>query len=90
MRKAGFENPTVHNPLHILRPSCAFLTRITSHLLRLRADSKGNVAVMTGLLLVPLVGTLGVGFEISNWYLNKHAMQDAADAAVIAAVRGLW
>jgi len=85
LRKAGFENPTVHNPLRILRPSCAFLTRITTHLVRLRADSKGNVAVMTGLLLVPLVGTLGVGFEISNWYLNKHAMQDAADAAVIAA-----
>ena len=28
---------------------------------------------------------MGVGFEVSNWYLTKRAMQNAADAAVIAA-----
>ena len=38
-----------------------------------------------GLLLVPLVGALGVGFEVSNWYLTLRGMQNAADAAVIAA-----
>ncbi len=38
-----------------------------------------------GLSLVPLVGALGLGFEVSNWYLTKHAMQNAADAATIAA-----
>jgi hypothetical protein len=38
-----------------------------------------------GLAMVPIVGALGLGFEVSNWYLRKHAMQNAADAAAIAA-----
>src|SRR5436190_3807571 len=40
---------------------------------------------MGGLLMIPITGALGLGFEISNWYLTKRAMQNAADAAVIAA-----
>ena len=32
-----------------------------------------------------LIGGLGVGFEISNWYLVQRGMQNAADAAVLAA-----
>lgn len=55
------------------------------NLLRLRGDCHGNVAVMMGLLIVPITGTLGLGFEISNWYMGKRAMQNAADAAAIAA-----
>jgi hypothetical protein len=53
--------------------------------LRLGADRRGNVAMIMGLSLVPIVGALGLGFEVSNWYLTKHAMQNAADAATIAA-----
>jgi Putative Flp pilus-assembly TadE/G-like len=53
--------------------------------LRLGADRRGNVAMIMGLSLVPIVGALGLGFEVSNWYLRKHAMQNAADAATIAA-----
>jgi hypothetical protein len=40
---------------------------------------------MAGLLMVPLIGSMAVGFEITNWYLTKRAMQNAADAAVLAA-----
>src|SRR5258708_11242561 len=40
---------------------------------------------MMGFLLIPLVGALGVGFEVSNWYLIARGMQNAADAAAIAA-----
>ncbi len=61
------------------------LARITRHLIWLRADQRGNVAMMMGLLMVPVIGAMGVGFEVSNWYLTKRAMQNAADAAVIAA-----
>src|SRR5438067_3770288 len=61
------------------------LATIACHLVRLRADRRGNVAVMAGLLMAPLIGAMGVGFEISNWYLAKRAMQNAADAAAIAA-----
>ncbi len=64
-------------------PVC--IATIFRHLIRLRTDRRGNVAVMTGLLMVPITGALGVGFEISNWYLTKRAMQNAADAAAMAA-----
>ena len=40
---------------------------------------------MMALLLPVLVGGLSLGFEISNWYLKTRAMQNAADAAAIAA-----
>jgi Flp pilus assembly protein TadG len=53
--------------------------------MRLKADRRGNVAIIMGLSMVPMVGALGLGFEVSNWYLRKHAMQNAADAATIAA-----
>jgi Flp pilus assembly protein TadG len=52
---------------------------------RLRADQRGNVAIMAGLLMVPFVGSLGVAFEVSDWYMATRAMQNAADAAAIAA-----
>jgi Flp pilus assembly protein TadG len=50
-----------------------------------RADSSGGVAVMMGILLPILVGALGLGFEVSNWYRVTRGMQNAADAAAIAA-----
>jgi Flp pilus assembly protein TadG len=40
---------------------------------------------MMAFLLPVLIGGLGLGFEISNWYLRTRAMQNAADAAAIAA-----
>jgi Flp pilus assembly protein TadG len=38
-----------------------------------------------GFAMIPIVGAMGIGFEVSNWYMRKHAMQNAADAATIAA-----
>jgi Flp pilus assembly protein TadG len=52
---------------------------------RLRGDERGAISVIMGLLLVPLVGGLGIGFEVSNWYMKTRAMQNAADAAALAA-----
>ena len=51
----------------------------------LLADQGGTIAVMMALVLPILVGGLGLGFEATNWYLKSRAMQNAADAAVIAA-----
>ena len=42
--------------------------------------------MIMGVLMIPLVGALAVGFEVSNWYLTVRGMQNAADAAVMAAV----
>src|SRR5262249_19144999 len=61
------------------------LAALAAYALRLRQDQRGNVAVMMALTLAPLGGALGVGFEISNWYMTRQAMQNAADAATIAA-----
>jgi hypothetical protein len=58
---------------------------IANQLRRLRRDERGNVSVIMGFLLIPLVGFLGLGFEVSNWYLISRGMQNAADAATIAA-----
>jgi hypothetical protein len=61
------------------------LSSIWKHLHRLRADERGAVSVIMGFLLIPLVGALAVGFEVSNWYMIARGMQNAADAAAIAA-----
>src|SRR5713226_3015973 len=58
---------------------------ITKQLRRLRADERGTVAIIMGVLIIPLVGALGIGFEVSNWYMTTRGMQNAADAAAIAA-----
>ena len=58
---------------------------LVKHLRRLRTDERGAVSVIMGFLMIPLVGTLALGFEVSNWYMTTRAMQNAADAAVIAA-----
>lgn len=62
---------------------------ITSSILalvgRLRSDERGAVSVIMGVLIIPLVGALAVGFEVSNWYLTTRGMQNAADTAAIAA-----
>jgi Flp pilus assembly protein TadG len=62
-----------------------FFSGLIHDLVRLRSDRRGNVAVMMGFLFVPLLGALGVAFEVGNWYLITRAMQNAADSAAVAA-----
>jgi Flp pilus assembly protein TadG len=50
----------------------------------LQRDRRGNVTVMMGFLLPPLIGTFGLGFEVANWYLTTRSMQNAADSAAVA------
>jgi hypothetical protein len=61
------------------------LSLVANHVRRLRADERGAVSVIMGVLMIPLVGALGLGFEVSNWYLTARGMQNAADAAALAA-----
>ena len=61
------------------------LSWILNQLLRLRTDERGGVAIIMGFLIIPLVGALGIGFEVSNWYMTTRGMQNAADAAAMAA-----
>jgi Flp pilus assembly protein TadG len=48
-------------------------------------DRSGVVAVLVALALPILVGTMGLAAETSYWYVHQHGMQNAADAAAIAA-----
>jgi Flp pilus assembly protein TadG len=46
---------------------------------------RGNMAVITALISPVFVATMGLGAEGSYWYSLQRGMQNAADAAVIAA-----
>jgi Flp pilus assembly protein TadG len=67
-----------------MRTSVFFLS-IANLVGRLRADDRGAVSVIMGVLMIPLVGVLALGFEVSNWYMTTRSMQNAADAAALAA-----
>ncbi|MGH6851325.1 MAG: pilus assembly protein TadG-related protein [Methylocella sp.] len=49
------------------------------------SDRRGVVVVLVALAMPILAGTMGLAAEASYWYVHKRAMQNAADAAVIAA-----
>ena len=61
------------------------MSLIGNQVRRLRRDQRGAVSVLMGFLLIPLVGGLALGFEVSNWYMITRGMQNAADTAAIAA-----
>jgi len=48
-------------------------------------NRKGNIAVMTALLMPMIVGGAGLGVETGYWYYQQLHLQQAADAAVYAA-----
>jgi Flp pilus assembly protein TadG len=49
------------------------------------SNQSGTIAVMMALAFPMLIAAFGLGFEVTNWYLRSRSMQNAADAAVIAA-----
>lgn len=50
-------------------------------------DERGNVALMFGLLLVPIIGMTGAGIDYSRSSQLRAKMAIASDAAVLAAVK---
>jgi Flp pilus assembly protein TadG len=53
----------------------------------MRHDESGVIAILTALGLTSLVGMVGLAIDIGVWYRIDRAMQNAADASVIAAAR---
>src|SRR5919204_6026460 len=49
------------------------------------ANESGATMILVALCLPILVGAMGLSAEVSYWYLRQRAMQNAADAAAIAA-----
>jgi Flp pilus assembly protein TadG len=60
-------------------------SELSRRLTDLGCDQRGNVTVLMAFMLPPLLGALGLGFEVANWYLIARSMQNAADSAVVAA-----
>ncbi|MCA0342513.1 MAG: pilus assembly protein [Proteobacteria bacterium] len=48
-------------------------------------DRAGNFGLFTALLAVPVLGTIGMGLDLSHAVLRKTELQDALDSAVLAA-----
>src|SRR5262249_40371153 len=48
-------------------------------------DDHAGVAILFALCMPLIIGAMGLGFEVANWYMTQRAMQNAADAAVLAA-----
>ncbi len=59
--------------------------RATAVLEQFRHDRRGSTSILFALSMPMLIGGLGVGFEVTNWYMLQRGMQNAADAAVLAA-----
>ncbi len=49
-------------------------------------DRRGNVAMMTALLMLPLIGAAGGAIDIGRLQMTRTRLQDAADAASVGAV----
>jgi hypothetical protein len=58
-----------------------------NHISRLARDEGGVVALLAGLMLMLLCGAVGLAIDIGVWYRTARAMQNAADAAVVAVAR---
>jgi Flp pilus assembly protein TadG len=48
-------------------------------------DEGGVIAVITGLLLLILIGFIGLAIDTAVWYRTQRALQNAADSAAVAA-----
>ena len=84
IRAASARSLTDRTLLHALSATVGsgLLLRVS----RFREDRNGAAAILFAFAMPMLIGMLGLGFEVSNWYLTQRAMQNAADAAVLAAI----
>lgn len=56
---------------------------------RLTKDRRGNFGMMTALLLPVLLGAGGISIDVTKMMMTKNRLQDAADAAALAAASAL-
>lgn len=60
-----------------------------SLLWRGRSKERGSVSIMTAILMVGLVSALGMSIDVARIYMVRSGLQNAADAAALAAAREL-
>lgn len=64
--------------------STNFMRRFANKLKSFRRDQRGNVAVIVGAAIIPLVGALGLATDTARGYLVKARLSQALDAAALA------
>src|SRR3984893_10549208 len=83
IRSAGLRSLTHRTPPRAL--SATISSGLMAKAARFRKDRRGTAAILFALSMPMLIGGLGLGFEVSNGYMTQRGMQNAADAAVLAA-----
>lgn len=53
------------------------------------ANSSGGIAIMMGLLLIPLIGAVGLSMDSARGYAVKQRLQESVDAAALAAAKDM-
>jgi Flp pilus assembly protein TadG len=64
-------------------------TSLFRHVSRLIHDRGGNFAIMTAIAIPVLAGSAGVAIDVSNMVVAKSQLQEATDAAALAAATAL-
>jgi Flp pilus assembly protein TadG len=62
---------------------------LKSSLSRLQKDRHGNFGIISAILIPVLIGTAGVAIDFSNMVLQQRQLQEASDAAALAAATAL-
>ncbi len=62
----------------------SLLSAVPRPLKRLARKQDGNVAIWFGLMLIPLVGVISIGVDVSRAYLVKSRLSYAIDSAALA------
>jgi len=62
---------------------------LKSSLSRLQKDRSGNFGMVTAIVVPVLIGTAGVAIDFSNMVLQQRQLQEASDAAALAAATAL-
>jgi hypothetical protein len=60
-------------------------TTLPKFVRRFRTDKAGNIAITAALVAPVLLGSFGLGTEVTSWYSTQRKMQNAADSAASAA-----
>src|SRR5438067_1858450 len=58
---------------------------VVRSLLAVASDRKASISIVTALAMPALVGGVALGVEVTYWLYTQRSMQNAADAAALAA-----
>lgn len=65
------------------------LSKMMETMKRLRRDAGGNTLAVVGLSMIPMIGTVGIGVDVTQWILWKRQLHSAADLGALAGARAV-